>query len=205
MPAALLLMCWGCATLSWAGPGAITKKARLINQAKETRKVLFEAVDVNDDRVITPDEFFDALTAAMVDSPKVKKQANNVLLEPTEISEQMFNLIDLDSNLKIDRSEVEKALAAGVLTFKYRYVPTEEEQHRLESARKSAMQNEEIKAELQAAAKLREEAAAKWDDASLRKKAQAATLKATRNLHRDMMSLDAEVKGILDKMADTKP
>lgn len=202
--AAIPLLCCAWATTSWA-QGAITKKARQINLAKENRKMLFEAVDVNGDRAISPDEFFDAYTATMVDSPKVKKQANNAIREPTDVSEEMFNLVDLNSDLKIDRTEAEKSLAAGVLTFKYRYVPTEDEKHRLESARKAALNNEEIKAELEAAARLREQAAAKWDDAALRKKAQAATLKATRNLHREMMNLDAEVKAILEKIADTKP
>ena len=187
------------------GQGAITKKNQLINQSKESCRVLFETVDQNGDKKIDVAEFQDAYASALVDSPKVAKQVNNVAVPTNEVAEQIFNLIDTDRDQSVSKKETESALIAKVLVFKYRYLPTAEEKAILEAARKKALEKPDLKAELDDAAALREKAKIEWGDASLQKKAKDATLKSTKALHQEMIRIDPLTKAILEKIAATEP
>jgi hypothetical protein len=185
--------------------GAITKKAQLVNEAKDNCRVLFETVDENGDRKIGAAEFQDAYASAWVDSPRVAKQVNKVNVPTNEVAEQIFNLVDTDGDQSISKKEGESALLAKVLVFKYRYLPTADEKTILEAARKKALEKSDLRSELDDAAALREKAKIEWNDPSLQKKAKDATLKSAKALHQEMIRIDPRVKPLLDRMAETEP
>jgi hypothetical protein len=185
--------------------GAIAKKAQLVNEAKDTCRVMFETVDQNGDKKIEVAEFQDAYASALVDSPRVAKQVKNVAVPTNEVAEQIFNLIDTDGNQSISKKEAESALMAKVLVFKYRYIPTADEKGILDAANKQALKTADLKAELDEAAALREKAKIEWGDASLQKKAKDATLKSVKALHQEMIRIDPRAKPILERMAETEP
>jgi len=184
---------------------AITKKNQLINQAKDNCRVMFETVDKNSDHKIDMDEIQGAYASALVDSPNVAKQVNKVAVPTNEVAERIFNLVDTDGDQEISKKECESALIAKVLVFKYRYLPTADETKILEAARKQALENQDLKVELDEAAALREKAKIEWNDASLQKKAKDATLKSTKALHQEMIRIDPRAKEILAKVASTEP
>jgi len=184
---------------------AIAQKARLINEAKEQRRILFEAVDSNQDKKISRDELHQAYVDLQIDSARVRKLEAGVALDPAEVSEQIFNLVDINSDLGIDKKEVEDALLAKVIVYKYRYLPTEEEKAILQAARVKAAKDSKIRKELDDAAALREQAKVDWNNASLQRKAKDATEKSTKALHQEMIRIDPRVKDILEKISAAEP
>jgi len=187
------------------GEPAIAKKARLANEAKEQRRIMFEALDRNQDKKISREELHEAYLNAQIDSARVKKLEAGVALETAVVSESIFNLVDLNSDLGIDKKEVEEALLAQVIVYKYRYLPTDDEKAILQAARVKAMKNPAIRSGVEEAAALREQAKVQWDNASLQRKAKDATVKADKSLRQEMIRIDERVKGILEKMTASEP
>ena len=193
----------------WAGDAATglaespaSKKTRA---AIEQRRVMFEAVDIDGDHAISKAELFQAYSTKQLDSPKVAKQNDKGVFPAEDVSANIFNLVDTDDDGAIDKSEVEKALVARVITYKYHYVPTSGEQEVLRAAREQAMKNDAIRKEMDAAVALQKNAADHWDDASLQKKASSAMERARKNLQKEMMSIDPRTKEIFDLMAEVEP
>jgi len=183
----------------------IAQKARLINEAKEQRRILIEAIDSNQDRKISRDELHQAYIDLQIDSARVRKQEAGVALDASEVSEQIFNLVDINSDLGIDKKEIEEALMAKVIVYKYRYLPTEEEKAILQAARVKAGKDPKMRKELDDAAALREQAKVDWDNASLQRKAKDATEKSTKALHQEMIRIDPRVKDILERVLSAEP
>jgi len=179
-----------------------SKKTRA---AIDQRRVMFEAVDIDGDRAISKAEFFQAYSTKQLDSPKVAKQNEKGVLPAEDVSAGIFNLVDTDDDGAIDKSEVEKALVARVITYKYHYVPTPGEQEVLRAAREQAMKDDAIRKEMDAATALQKEAADHWDDASLQKKAGSAMARARKNLQKEMIAIDPLTKPIFELMADDEP
>ena len=173
--------------------------------AVDQRRVMFEAVDMDGDRIISKAELYQAYSTLQVDSPKIPKQDNMVVRPPEDVSADIFNLVDTDDDGAIEKSEVEKALVARVIVYKYRYVPTPGEKEVLRAAREEALKNEAIRKEMDEAVALQKNATDHWDDAALQKKANSAMERARKNLRREMMSIDSRTKEIFDLMADDEP
>ena len=209
MPMGRMISCWAVAlvlpTMQVRGEPAIAMKARLANEAKEQRRILFEALDRNQDKRINLIELHEAYLDAQIDSPRVRKQEAGLPLGPSAISEQIFNLVDINSDLGIDKKEAEEALLAKVLIYKYRYLPTDDEKAILQAARAKAMKNEAIRGDIEEAASLREQAKVQWDNTALQRKAKDATTKSDKALRQEMTRIDERVKKIFEKMSATEP
>lgn len=209
MQADRVILCWSVALVLSAmevrGEPAIAMKARLANEAKDQRRIMFEAVDRNQDKKIDLIELHEAYLDAQIDSPRVRKQEAGLPLGPSAISEQIFNLVDINSDLGIDKKEAEEALLAKVIVYKFRYLPTDEEKAILQAARAKAMKNEAIRGDIEEAALLREQAKVQWDNAALQRKAKDSTAKSDKALRQEMTRIDERVKKIFEKMTASEP
>jgi hypothetical protein len=185
--------------------GPAGKKAQQVAAVEGQRRVMFEAVDTDGDRKISQAELRQAYVTKQLESPKIPKRGDKGARLPDDVSADIFNLVDTNDDGAIEKSEVEKALLARVIVYKYHYVPTPEEQKILAAAREHAMANESIRLDMDEAAALQKNATDHWDDASLQKKANSAMERARKNLHKEMMAIDPRTKEIIDTMMDDKP
>ena len=181
----------------------LQKKTLAQNEAREQRQVLFKSLDSNDDRQLSADEVQKGCESGQLHSPKIRPGKEP--LTPDQVSSQLFLLLDTDHNNAVDREEVEAALLAKVLVFKYVYVPTEEERMIYQAAKDEALKDEALAIQWMRAEDLRKEAALQWDDSKLQGKAKHATEKANDALEKKMKEVDPQVAPIIEKMHKTKP
>ena len=181
----------------------LQKKTMAQSEAREQRQILFKSLDLNDDRQLSADEVQKGCESGQLHSPKIRPGKEP--LTPDRVSSQLFLLLDTDHNNAVDREEVEAALLANVLVFKYVYVPTEEERMIYQAAKDEALKDEALAIQWMRAEDLRKEAALQWDDSKLQGKARHATEKANDALEKKMKEVDPQVAPIIEKMHKTKP
>ena len=199
----IILLAAGLLTLSARGANELQKKTMAQSEAREQRQILFKSLDLNDDRQLSADEVQKGCQSGQLRSPRIRPGKEP--LTPDQVSSQLFLLLDTDHNNAADREEVEAALLAKVLVFKYVYVPTEEERMIYQAAKDEALKDEALDILWMRAEDLRKEAALQWDDSKLQAKARRATEKANDALEKKMKEIDPQVAPILDKMHKPKP